>query len=186
MIKITPPLSDMNALQQKNIVIRRNKRSKRMKLLVYGNGKVMVTAPKRISLKDIWIFVTNHEDWISKTIEKEKNRFVEAPSFYSCRARSLKKIKMAVNDYIFKNNLVINGVKVKQMRTQWGSCSSKGILCFNYKLAYLPEHLMNYVIVHELAHLKHMNHSKSFWVEVKRMMPEYLKYKNELGRYSCA
>jgi predicted metal-dependent hydrolase len=64
-------------------------------------------------------------------------------------------------------------VTVRDQRTRWGSCSSKGNLNFNYRLCYMPRELMDYVIIHELAHRRHMNHSGKFWNEVEKYCPDY-------------
>ena len=71
-------------------------------------------------------------------------------------------------------------VTVKNQKTRCGSCSSKGNLNFNYKLYFLPDRLMDYVIVHELAHLRHMNHSEAFWKEVEKYYPNYKECRKEL------
>lgn len=73
-----------------------------------------------------------------------------------------------------------NQVRIKDTKTRWGSCSSKKNLNFNFRLIMAPEAVMDYVIIHELCHLKHMNHSKEFWDTVAVYMPQYEKYKNWL------
>lgn len=69
-------------------------------------------------------------------------------------------------------NLFYKDVRIKEQKTRWGSCSKKGNLNFNWKLVMAPQWVMDYVIVHELSHLKFMNHSKDFWGMVSRYMPE--------------
>jgi predicted metal-dependent hydrolase len=64
---------------------------------------------------------------------------------------------------------------IKAQKTRWGSCSSKGNLNFNWRLIMAPQWVLDYVIVHELSHLRHMNHSKEFWNTVANYMPEYKK-----------
>jgi hypothetical protein len=71
-------------------------------------------------------------------------------------------------------------ISVRDQKTRWGSCSSKGNLNFNYRLYYMPQHLMDYVIIHELSHRRQMNHSKLFWAEVQKYCPNYKKCVNEL------
>lgn len=73
-----------------------------------------------------------------------------------------------------------NRVSIRNQRTRWGSCSRKGNLNFNYKILFLPKRTANYIIVHELCHLKELNHSREFWNLVAQAMPDYLEIKREL------
>lgn len=66
-----------------------------------------------------------------------------------------------------------NRVAIRNQKTCWGSCTAKKNLNFSYKLMYLPEHLMDYIIVHELCHLKELNHGKGFWSLVGEVLPDY-------------
>ena len=91
--------------------------------------------------------------------------------------------KEKLNDFAGQMNVHFNMVRIKNVKTIWGSCSSKKNLNFNFKLFFLPEALIDYVFVHELAHLKHMNHSKAFWSEVEKQIPDYKKRREELKRY---
>lgn len=69
---------------------------------------------------------------------------------------------------------------IRNQKSRWGSCSTKGNLNFNYKLAIIPSHLADYVIVHELCHLGEFNHSQKFWDLVAKTMPGYKEMRNEL------
>jgi predicted metal-dependent hydrolase len=71
-------------------------------------------------------------------------------------------------------------VAIRNQSSRWGSCSKKGNLNFNYRIAFMPAHLLDYVIVHELCHLTEFNHSENFWNLVARAVPEYKKIRNEL------
>ncbi len=77
-------------------------------------------------------------------------------------------------------NFKYNTVRVKYQKTRWGSCSSKGNLNFNCKIATLSPQLLDYIIVHELCHLGQFNHSQKFWYLVEQQMPDYQKLRAEL------
>lgn len=74
-------------------------------------------------------------------------------------------------------------ITVRDQKTRWGSCSSRGTLSFNYRLIFAPPEVLDYVVVHELCHLTHMNHSKDFWNMVGSVMPEYKTYKSWLREH---
>jgi len=71
-------------------------------------------------------------------------------------------------------------VSIRDQRSRWGSCSSKGNLNFNYRIALLPAHLADYIVVHELCHRGEFNHSQRFWDLVARVMPDYAQLQAEL------
>jgi predicted metal-dependent hydrolase len=79
-------------------------------------------------------------------------------------------------------NFNINRIDIKNTKTRWGSCSSKGNLNFNYKIIYLKPELADYLIVHELCHLGEFNHSKRFWALVSKTIPNYDKISYELRK----
>ena len=74
----------------------------------------------------------------------------------------------------------VNKINIKNQKTRWGSCSKKGNLNFNYKIALISERLANYIIVHELCHLKEFNHSQNFWDLVVLAVPDYLEIRRGL------
>lgn len=74
-------------------------------------------------------------------------------------------------------------VTIRKQVTRWGSCSSKGNLSFNMKILCAPKAAIEYVVLHEVAHLKHFNHSHAFWEEVERWMPDYRKHMNDLKAF---
>src|SRR6056297_2169839 len=87
--------------------------------------------------------------------------------------------------YIEKHNeklgLRINKLKIKNLKSRWGSCSTKRNLNFNVKLICFSENVIEYVVVHEMCHLIHMNHSKDFWKQVEKILPDYKERKNKLN-----
>ena len=78
---------------------------------------------------------------------------------------------------------VYHTITVRDQKSRWGSCSSRGTLSFNYRLMFAPPRVLDYVVVHELCHLTHMNHSKDFWTMVRQIMPDYKIYKEWLREH---
>jgi predicted metal-dependent hydrolase len=89
------------------------------------------------------------------------------------------KIKKVNSFYKFRFNKIF----IKNQKTRWGSCSNKKNLNFNYKIVFLPDHLIEYLVVHELCHLKEMNHGKKFWRLVEQMIPHYIDAQKELRNF---
>lgn len=94
------------------------------------------------------------------------------------------KIGKRVRHYCETMGVTVGYVTVKNQKTRWGSCSAKGNVNFNYQLAFLPDELLDYVVIHELAHRHHMNHSRAFWAEVEKYCPDYLERREQLKEYS--
>ncbi len=80
-------------------------------------------------------------------------------------------------------NFVYRRVAIRNNKSRWGSASAKRNLNFNYRILFLPEHLQDYLIVHELCHLQEHNHSKNFWSLVAQTIPDYKKSRKELHHY---
>ncbi len=81
-------------------------------------------------------------------------------------------------------NFPIRKVAIRDTKSRWGSCSKQGNLNFNYKILFLPPHIADYLIVHELCHLKEFNHSANFWNLVSRVVPDHKTIRAELKRTS--
>jgi predicted metal-dependent hydrolase len=95
-------------------------------------------------------------------------------------ARAIVHERISVFNQLY--NFPIKKVFIRNQKTRWGSCSSRGNLNFNYRLAMLPPRLVDYVVVHELCHLGEFNHSKNFWALVQKTLPNYVELKAELKK----
>lgn len=86
-----------------------------------------------------------------------------------------------INERTYK--ATISEVRLRAMKSRWGSCSTSGVIMLNTALLFLPHNLLEYVIIHELAHRLHHNHSPAFWAEVERFLPDYKKLRREIRQY---
>ena len=158
-------------------------------MAVYGNGEVLVTVPYGVSDLVVQKFVYEKSAWIMRKINifrqydfgvdvYDKDNFAK----YKNSAGILinKRILHFNRDGVF----CINDVCVRKQKTRWGSCSQKGNLNFNYKILFLPKKLQDYIVVHELCHLKEFNHSQNFWKLVGSILPEYKDLRADLKKYS--
>lgn len=82
--------------------------------------------------------------------------------------------------FAHKRQIQANGWRISRAHTRWGQCNSRGIISLNWRLIHFPKEQIDYVIAHELAHLRQMNHSPKFWAEVARLMPEYESIKQAM------
>ncbi|NLN69894.1 MAG: M48 family metallopeptidase [Chloroflexi bacterium] len=89
------------------------------------------------------------------------------------RAQTRQNVQRLIAKYQAQHGFKVNALRITSARTRWGSCSGKGNLNFTYRLCMAPPEVMEYVVVHELAHLRVPNHSRTFWAEVARLYPRY-------------
>ncbi|MCR5624824.1 MAG: M48 family metallopeptidase [Lachnospiraceae bacterium] len=164
------------------IEVIRSKR-KTISLEVKGDGRVIVRCPLRTSSEKIKSFVDSKWNWIVEKYAKAKaiNEFAKANNIGPQSEEDIMKLKEAAKKYIpgrVKYFAPLVGVDygkitIKHQKTMWGSCSSLGNLNFNCLLMLVPPDVLDYVVVHELTHRRHMDHSKEFWEDVGRIIPDY-------------
>lgn len=151
---------------------------KTLAICVGRDGSVVVRAPMRASGAEIERFVAARNAWITAAVARQKARAgcwsdlpaEEAVSLLQ-RARTL--LPGKVSFFAEKMGVCPAGIRITSAKTRFGSCSSKGRLCFSLYLMRFPEEAVDYVVVHELAHLRCMNHSKQFYAVVASVMPDW-------------
>jgi predicted metal-dependent hydrolase len=109
-----------------------------------------------------------------------KNKKGSKSEYLKYKDQALILVKNKLEHFNQFYNFKYNKVTIRNQSTRWGSCSRRGNINFNYKLALLPENLVDYVIVHELCHLGEFNHSKDFWDLVARTIPDFKERRQEL------
>lgn len=143
---------------------------------VTGECRVIFRVPLNFPENEVYTFVRNKRKWIEKALLHQKNRIPE--EVFLSEAEELKRkakeiIPKKVSYYSSLMGLKPTAVKINTAKTRFGSCSSKNSLNFSARLMKYPEEAVDYVIVHELAHIKYHNHSKSFYDLIEKYMPDY-------------
>lgn len=165
-----------------NVTIIKSSR-KTIALQIDENMNITVRAPRYMRNADIQRFIKEKAGWIEKhrnRMQKKASEEKGAPVIklspeemqeLADKARAC--IPERVQYYAGLVGVSYGRITIRSQKTRWGSCSSKGNLNFNCLLMLAPADVMDYVIVHELCHRKEMNHSRTFWAEVERVMPDY-------------
>ena len=158
-------------------------RRKSLSIQVMENGKLLVKAPLGFNKTMIQSFLKEKETWIQNHITKQLEINKNAEKLGSFTKREIEEIKnkakkiipLRVEYYARLWGFTYNKVFIKLQKTRWGSCSTAKNLNFNCLLVLMPAAVLDSVVVHELCHLRHMNHSKSFYNEVYKIFPDYDK-----------
>lgn len=165
-----------------NYTLKRYRRQKRVNLIFHQDGSLVVTAPKSISLRFIEKTLQENSQWIEEKLSQEKTFQISTDEKEIRQEKKLarKVIETKVNFFNLHYQFSYDKISIRNQKTRWGSCSSNGSLSFNYKLIYLPEKLSDYIVVHELCHLREMNHSIHFWNLVAEQVPDFRECRREL------
>lgn len=141
-------------------------------------GKLTVRAPRSATKDFIEIFLNKHKKWIVEHLlieeaRKEKNDSLTEAEIIRLKNEAELYLKEKTRYFANIMGLKYSRVAITSAKTRFGSCSSKGNICFSYRLMLYPEAAREYVVVHELAHLREMNHSKRFYAIVEKYLPDY-------------
>jgi predicted metal-dependent hydrolase len=169
--------------------LRRSIRTRTVRITIHRTGEVVVSAPVGVPQIFITAYVARMQKWITSKLLLIKERAPQAkvstlPSgrrdFMLHKEESLRILSQRTQELNQAYHFSYTKIVVRNQKTRWGSCSRHGVINFNYRLASMPDEVRDYVIVHELCHLKQFNHSQNFWDLVKQTMPNYKEIKKKL------
>ena len=148
--------------------------------------EVVVRAPLRCSQRQIDRFVAEHRDWIEGKLALQQRRAAWRAAMEptpeqerELRRQAADVLPQRVAYYAPQMGVSPTGIKITSARTRFGSCNGKNSLCFSWRLMQYPPEAVDYVVVHELAHIRHHNHSRDFWAVVESVLPDY-RYRQSL------
>ena len=159
-------------------------RRRTISLTVLEDGSLEIRSPLKCSRMQIDQFIADKANWINrKRLESQDNIAVGILPAHE-RAEAARQINLMMNQ-IMTRRAVRQPVKiaVRDQRSRWGSCSSRGHIAINVRLVNLPEHLQEYIILHELCHLQHLNHGPDFWKLLESHLPDARQRRKALRKY---
>jgi predicted metal-dependent hydrolase len=165
-----------------------SKRARMMRLAIQSDGSLVVTAPHRMSESRIEYFITQKANWVIEKLHYVKSLppLLKIPSskkdFEKYRGAALLFAKQRIAHFNSIYNFNYGTISIKNQKTRWGSCSRKGNLNFNYKIILFTERVADYIIVHELCHLREFNHSAKFWALVEQIIPDHRDIRNMIRK----
>ena len=147
-------------------------------LEVTKEGRVRVRAPKRLSQTRIDSFVEEHRQWLEEALLRQQARQEAHPEpddkeILRLKALAQELLPMKAAAFAKQMGLSYAGITITGAKTRFGSCSPKNRLCFSWRLMQYPEEAIDYVVVHELAHLVHRNHGPEFHALVAAILPDH-------------
>jgi predicted metal-dependent hydrolase len=172
-----------------DFVFVRHPRAKQYLIRVAENGTVRVTIPRWGSKREAAAFAEQERAWIEKQqrrAEQERYRPKPAPLppevERDLRGRAKRELPARLLELAAGQGLAVTRVSVRNQRWRWGSCSREGHICLNWRLIQMPDSVRDYVMIHELMHLKRMDHSPKFWKLVAEACPDFKTARTWLRR----
>jgi predicted metal-dependent hydrolase len=170
--------------------VRKSLKARRMRITVHKDARVVVTIPKRADALDAKRFVNEKKKWIEEKVMQMKKRMEKSALWNIPKGtkKGLEENKEKALALVHERLAHFNQhygfgwkkITIKNLSSRWGSSSKLGNLNFSYKIVYLPEKLADYLVVHELCHLKELNHSARFWKLVEKTIPNCKEVRKEL------
>lgn len=168
----------------------RHAKARRYLLRVRVDGRVRATIPRGGTRREAVRFVDAHREWIAKQLQVaarvRANRPQPMPDAEK-RAhllRAKRELPPRLLELAAQFNLTVTKISIRNQRWRWGSCSREGHISLNWRLVNMPDWVRDYVLIHELMHLRRMDHSPAFWKHVAVACPDYQRARDWLREHS--
>lgn len=168
-----------------DIAYKKSARAKKLSIKVRSDGSVLATVPRWTSIRQAQSFVESHKEWIQRSLEKI------TPWLRKLTTNEIQELKRAAKNHLpnrthalaKQHGIQVKWVTVRHQKTRWGSCSGRNSISLNCELMRVSEDLRDYVILHELAHVLHKDHSHRFWDFLESICPWSKKLDKQLKKY---
>jgi predicted metal-dependent hydrolase len=170
----------------------RHPRARRYLIRVKVDGTVRVTIPRRGSKREAVAFYERQRAWVNsqrrRVTELRERLPADLPELEqrTLRAKARRELPARLFELAVSVGLHVRKVSIRNQKHRWGSCSQSGLICLNWRLVTMPERVRDYVLYHELMHLRRMDHSPAFWTLVEQVCPDYRDARRWLRRHALA
>ncbi len=160
------------------------KKVKNINLRIYSDGRVAVSANRRVPLEKIEAFLHTKAEFVFQALERSEARVAE-PSEPLCTEEEVQRLILSLCDRVYpyfrEKGVPFPEVRFRRMKSQWGNCrKERGVVTFNTMLCYAPTECVEYVVAHEFTHLLHPNHGAGFYAELEQIQPDQKSRKEKL------
>ena len=166
------------------VVFVRRRGARHYILRLRDDGVVRVTVPWRGSRAEAERFLLSRRAWVARErLRQERVRGatrLPAGDEANLRRQAARELPARLADLARAHGFAVSGVSIRNQRTRWGSCSASGRISLNWRLVRVPPDVRDYVLLHELVHLRHHDHSPRFWRELARLCPHYAEARRRL------
>ena len=161
----------------------RHTRARRYVLRIDRDGRVRVTIPRGGSLREAKAFAARHQAWIERQRVRLQTTALSIDEREAVKVRARAELPGRLLTLAAASGLQVARVTIRDQRTRWGSCGRDGHICLNWRLMLMPLWVRDYVLIHELMHLKRLDHSTEYWRLVAAACPDYREARMWLRRY---
>ena len=170
------------------VVLRKNRRARRITLRVSPRKGVTVTLPILEPYRTGVNAFLEKKDWVLEVLERQRERMKDEPQpspevIEAMRAEAKRVLPPRLKELAERYSFKYNQVRIKHNVSNWGSCSRKGNINLNLNLVRLPDELRDYVMLHELCHLRHPDHGQAFHALLESLCPDHRKKEKELRKF---
>jgi len=182
-----PPLRPLVFIPVDELVdVRRSRQAGRWTLSVPWGAPVQLTAPMWMPDDEVDRVLESHRDWIAAERARQRPRLGLDPREISeadARVAVRELVRMVADEEAPEIGVRYERIQIRDQKTRWGSCSTRGTLSFNWRLVLAPFEVLDYVVVHELCHLREPNHSRRFWRVVESRRPDWRVQRDWLHKH---
>jgi predicted metal-dependent hydrolase len=170
------------------IVVRRSRRARRWTLRAPWGEPALLTVPARLPEREVARILVEHRGWLARERARQVPRLGlerERVSEAAARRAARELVTMLAEEEAPPLGVEVGRIQIRDQRTRWGSCSARGTLSFNWRLVLAPYDVLDYVVVHELCHLREPNHSRRFWSLVESRRPGWREHRAWLREHGA-